>query len=103
MTDARRRGVAKTTRPLVLVLMPDVPMEVPALLAEAGHITHDYNDLLRDGTKLSKVDAVVGQRCWRFPETLWIKDGALSPHAKVMLKAVQTQAYPAIPKKGKHK
>ena len=91
--------MGRTNRPLVLVLMPDVPMEVPALLAAAGHITHDYNDLLRDGTKLSRVDAVVGQRCWRFLETWWVKEGVLSPHAKVMLKAVQAQVYPAVSKK----
>src|SRR3990167_11041911 len=98
-----RRGMGRTNRPLVLVLMPDVPIEVPALLAAAGHITHDYADLVRSSITLSKVDAVVGQRCWRFPETWWVKDGALSPYVKVMLKAIQTQVYPAVAKAKKGK
>ena len=54
---------------------------------------------------ITKVDAIVGAKCWRIPETWWLgKDGKLSAHAKMMLAAATTAAYPDTkPKKGKRK
>lgn len=89
-----RRGVAKTSKPLALVIAPDVPVEATMLLEEAGHLLYT----LEQSLLITKVDAIVGAKCWRMPSGWWLKDGQLSPQAKLMLKAVTAQAYPEKPK-----
>ena len=91
--------MAKTNKPLALVLMPDVPPEAAELLEAQGHLLYTPEQAVRP--EVTKLDAWVGQVCWLFHPDWWLKDGQLSSHAKVMLKAVTQQAYPE--KKGKKK
>ena len=91
--------MAKTNKPLAIVLQPDVPAEAADLLEAMGHCVYAPQRAAEAGVK---VDAVVGAKCWRVPETWWLgKDGKLSAHAKMMLAAATTAAYPDKPKKAK--
>lgn len=89
--------MGRVKRPLSIVYLPDVPDEAVRLLDAQGHCTHP---LERIG-QLTHIDAVVGAKCWRILEAWWVKDGKLSPYAKVMLKSVTAVTYPDKGKKGK--
>lgn len=84
--------MAKTNKPLAIVLQPDVPAEAADLLEAMGHLLYTPEQAVQAG--VTRIDAVVGTRCWRFLPEWWLKDGVLSPYAKVMLKAVTLKAYP---------
>ena len=85
--------MAKTNKPLAIVLQPDVPPDAADLLEATGHLLYTPEQAVLAG--VTKIDAVVGAKCWRMPETWWIgKDGKLSAHAKMMLSAATTAAYP---------
>ena len=94
--------MGRVNKPLAIVLQPDVPAEAADLLEAMGHLLYTPDQAVQ--AAITKVDAVVGAKCWRVPETWWLaKDGKLSAHAKMMLSAVTAAAYPGAPKKGKHK
>ena len=84
--------MAKANKPLALILMPDVPPDAADLLEAMGHLLYTSEQAVQAG--ITKIDAVVGVKCWRFHPDWWLKNGQLSPYAKVMLKAVTQQAYP---------
>lgn len=84
--------MAKTNKPLAIVLLPDVPSEVADLLEAQGHLLYTMAQAITAG--VTKIDAVAGGKCWRMHESWWLKDGTLSAHAKLMLKAATTAAYP---------
>ena len=95
--------MGRVNKPLAIVLQPDVPAEAADMLEAMGHLLYTSEQAVT--AAITKVDAVVGAKCWRIPETWWLgKDGKLSAHAKMMLSAATTAAYPdAKPKKGKRK
>lgn len=89
--------MAKAKHPLALILLADVPGEAADLLEAQGHCLYTMKQAVEAG--ITQIDAVVGGKAWRFHESWWLKDSVLSPHVKVMLKAVTTAAYPPAPKK----
>ena len=91
--------MAKTNKPLAIVLQPDVPPDAADLLEAMGHLLYTPAQAVQAG--VTKIDAVAGAKCWRMHETWWVKDGALSAHAKLMLKAATTAAYPDTKPKAK--
>ena len=93
--------MAKTNKPLALIVLPDVPEQAMSLLEAQGHLLYTMAQVVQAG--LSQVDGVVGAKCWRILPEWWMKGDKLAPHAQVMLKAITTQAYPPQPKKGKRK
>ena len=94
--------MTKAKHPLAIILQPDVPAEAADLLEAMGHLLYTPEQAVHAG--VTKIDAIVGAKCWRVPETWWLgKDGKLSAHAKMMLAAATTAAYPNAPKKGKRK
>ena len=94
--------MGRVNKPLAIVLQPDVPAEAADLLEAMGHLLYTPEQAVQ--AAITKVDAIVGAKCWRIPETWWLgKDGKLSAHAKMMLSAATTAAYPNAPKKGKRK
>ena len=93
--------MAKAKYPLALIVLPDVPEQATMLLEAQGHCLYTMAQAVQ--ANLGKIDGIVGERCWRMPPSFWLKDGALAPTARVMLRAVTTQAYPPPPKKGKRK
>ena len=95
--------MAKSNKPLAIIVQPDVPEPATALLEAMGHCL--YTPAQAIAANLTKVDAVVGAKCWRIIPEWWLgKDGKLSAHAKMMLSAATTAAYPdAKLKKGKKK
>ena len=93
--------MGRVSKPLAIVVQPDVPEQVWALLGPMGHCLYTPQQAAESGIR---VDAIVGAKCWRIPETWWLgKDGGLSAHAKMMLSAATKAAYPCTPKKGKKK
>ena len=85
--------MAKTNKPLALILQPDVPAEAADMLEAMGHLLYTSEQAVT--AAITKVDAVVGAKCWRMHESWWLgKDGKLSAHAKMMLSAATTAAYP---------
>ena len=93
--------MAKAKHPLALVVMPDVPDHATALLEAQGHLLYTMAQVVHVG--VTRIDGIVGERCWRILPDWWMKDDKLAPHAQVMLKAITTQVYPPQPKKGKRK
>ena len=95
--------MAKAKFPLAIVLQPDVPAEAADLLEAMGHCLYTPAQVVHVG--ITKIDAVVGAKCWRITPEWWLgKDGKLSAHAKMMLSAATTAAYPGAKlKKGKKK
>lgn len=91
--------MAKAQHPLALILLPDVPAEAADLLEAQGHCLYTMQQAVQ--ANITQIDAVVGLAAWRFHPDWWLRDGALSPQAKVMLKAVTTQAYPVAKAKKK--
>ena len=84
-------------KPLAIVVQPDVPEAATALLEAMGHCL--YTPAQAIAANLTKVDAVVGAKCWRIIPEWWLgKDGKLSAHAKMMLSAATAAAYPATKK-----
>ena len=90
--------MSKAKHPLALVVMPDVPEQATMLLEAQGHLLYTVAQAI--AANLSKIDGIVGERCWRILPEWWMKGDKLAPHAQVMLKAITTQAYPVVPKKG---
>ena len=88
--------MAKASKTLAIVVLADVPNEATLLLEAQGHCLYTLQQAVQAG--VTRIDAVVGGSAWRIPAAWWMKDGTLSPHAKVMLKAVTAQAYPDKPK-----
>ena len=82
--------MAKTNKPLALILLPDVPAEAADLLEAQGHLLYTMAQAMFAG--ITKIDGVVGGNGWRMPAAWWLRDGALSPQAKMMLKAIQAKA-----------
>lgn len=92
----------KAKFPLALVVLPDVPEQATALLEAQGHCLYTMAQVVHVG--ITKIDGIVGAKCWRIIPEWWLgKDGKLSAHAKMMLSAATTAAYPCTPKKGKKK
>lgn len=91
--------MAKVKHPLAIVVLPDVPDDATALLEAQGHCLYTMAQVVHAG--VTKIDAVVGGKAWRVHPTWWLaKDGGLSAHAKLMLKAATAAAYPdSKPKK----
>lgn len=87
--------MGRVTKPLQLAVTVDVPEAAVQLLEAAGHTLWAALDI---GVP-DQAHAIVGSRCWRMPVDWWLKDGTLSPHAKVMIKGIQATVYPVTPKK----
>ena len=88
--------MGRVNKPLAIVLQPDVPADAADLLEAMGHLLYTPEQAVQAG--ITKVDAIVGAKCWRMPESFWLKGEELSPHTKVMLKAITTASYPPTPK-----
>ena len=85
--------MGRVNKPLAIVLQPDVPADAADLLEAMGHLLYTPAQAIQAG--ITKIDAVVGAKCWRIPAEWWLgKDGKLSAHAKMMLSAATTAAYP---------
>ena len=76
----------RAKHPLALVVLPDVPEQATMLLEAQGHLLYTMAQAV--AANLSKIDGIVGERCWRMPPSFWLKDEQLAPTAQVMLKAV---------------
>ena len=85
--------MGRVNKPLAIVLQPDVPADAADLLEAMGHLLYTPAQAIQAG--ITKIDAVVGAKCWRIPAEWWLgKDGKLSAHAKMMLAAATKAAYP---------
>ena len=92
--------MGRVSKPLAIVLQPDVPAEAADLLEAMGHLLYTPEQAVTAG--ITKVDAVVGTKCWRVPTEWWLgKDGKLSAHVKMMLSAATKAAYPDTKPKAK--
>ena len=90
----------KSSKPLALIVLPDVPEQATGLLEAQGHLLYTMAQAI--AANLSKIDGIVGERCWRILPEWWMKGDKLAPYAQVMLKAITRQAYPdQKPKKAK--